>query len=109
MSKPKPRSSPKHKSRRLQELPVIAKEEAMWLSKGMQTGEPVSFTAVESESHPVTRVKGVKSQCHLSFIRSARIRGVLALASLKEDAFTDANISFLHQVAHLSQRSRVWG
>jgi transcriptional regulator with GAF, ATPase, and Fis domain len=45
------------KSRRLQQLPVISKED--------------------------------------------RIRGVLTLASLKEDGFTDANISFLRQVANL--------
>ena len=65
----------------------------MWLLEGMQTGEPVSFTAVESESQPVTRVEGIKPQCRLSLIRRARIGGVLTLASFKEDAFTDANIS----------------
>jgi hypothetical protein len=52
------------KSRCLQQPPVIAKEEAMWLSKVIQTGDLSVSPAVESESHPVTR-EGVKSQCHL--------------------------------------------
>jgi formate hydrogenlyase transcriptional activator len=88
-----------HKSRRLQQPPMISDEEAMWLSKVIETGEPVSLTGMESETHAVAGVGDVKSQCHLPLISRARIRGVLTLASLKENGFTDANISFLRQVA----------
>ena len=56
----------------------------------MQTGEPVSFTAVESESQPVTRVEGIKSQCRLSLIRRARIGGVRIVRRIARDGRADA-------------------
>ncbi|MGA8596215.1 MAG: sigma 54-interacting transcriptional regulator [Bryobacteraceae bacterium] len=88
--------------RRVQQLPAILSEEAIWLSSVIETGEPVRLAGTESEKHPVAGVKGFKSQCHLPLLNRARACGVLTLASLKERGFGDTDISFLRQVASLT-------
>jgi formate hydrogenlyase transcriptional activator len=73
--------------------------EDTWLSKVIETGEPLSFTATELEFHTTASPVGFKSLCHLPLSSRDRACGVLTLASLKEDAFGDADLTFLRQVA----------
>jgi formate hydrogenlyase transcriptional activator len=78
-------------------LPIghLAEGRAVWLSKLIDTGEPLSLTASELEAHAV----GFRSLCHIPLISRARVCGVLTVASSKEDNFADAEIVFLRQVA----------
>jgi formate hydrogenlyase transcriptional activator len=74
-------------------------EDAAWVSKLIKGGEPLSLMATELEAHAEARAEGFKSVCHLPLISRARACGVLTLASLKENAFSDSDIAFLRQVA----------
>src|SRR5438270_10254830 len=53
-----------HRDRRVQQLPIISREEALRLSKIVELGGPVCFAGLESESRPVAGLTGFKAQCH---------------------------------------------
>jgi formate hydrogenlyase transcriptional activator len=88
-----------HRDRRIQQLPLISREEALWLSQVVGPGQSVSFVGAESESRSVAGVTGFKAQCHLPLVNRGRGFGVLTLASLAEAAFPETEIPFLEQVA----------
>jgi formate hydrogenlyase transcriptional activator len=77
----------------------LAEERAVWLSKLIDTGAPVSFTATELEAHAVAYAEGFRSLCHIPLISRARVCGVLTVASSKENNFADDEMVFLRQVA----------
>jgi formate hydrogenlyase transcriptional activator len=87
-----------HRKRRVQQLPLISREEARWLSRVVELGQSVSLVGAESESRSVVGVTGFKAQCHLPLVNRGRGLGVLTLACF-EDAFSEAEIPFLEQVA----------
>jgi formate hydrogenlyase transcriptional activator len=88
-----------HRDRRIQQLPLISREEARWLSRVVELGQSVSFVGAESESRSVAGVTGFKAQCHLPLVNRGRGFGVLTLACFAEDAFPETEIPFLEQVA----------
>jgi len=88
-----------HRDRRIQQLPLISREEARWLSRVVELGQSVSFVGAESESRSVAGVTGFKAQCHLPLVNGGRGFGVLTLACFAEDAFPETEIPFLEQVA----------
>jgi transcriptional regulator with GAF, ATPase, and Fis domain len=88
-----------HRDRRIQQLPLISREEAQWLSRVVELGQWVSFVGAESESRSVAGVTGFKAQCHLPLVNRGRGFGVLTLACFAEDAFPETEIPFLEQVA----------
>jgi formate hydrogenlyase transcriptional activator len=87
-----------HRKRRMDQLPLISREEARWLSRVVELGQSVSLVGAESESRSVAGVTGFKAQCHLPLVNRGRGLGVLMLACF-EDAFPEAEIPFLEQVA----------
>jgi formate hydrogenlyase transcriptional activator len=87
------------KSGRFQNGQLNSGEGAAWLSKLIKSGEPLRLTATELETHAEARAEGFKSLCHLPLISRARACAVITLASLKENAFSDADLAFLRQVA----------
>jgi formate hydrogenlyase transcriptional activator len=88
-----------HRNHRLQQSPLISREEARWLSRVVELGQSVSFAGAESESRSVAGVTGFKAQCHLPLVNRGRGLGVLTLACFAEDAFPETEIPFLEQVA----------
>jgi formate hydrogenlyase transcriptional activator len=88
-----------HRKRRVQQLPLISREEARWLSRVVELGQSVSFVGAESESRSVAGLTGFKAQCHLPLVNRGRGLGVLTLAYFTEDAFPETEIPFLEQVA----------
>src|SRR5690348_6521468 len=78
----------------VQELPLISREEARWLSRVVELGQSVGLVGAESESRSVAGVTGFKAQCHLPLVNRGRGLGVLTLACF-EDAFPEAEIPFL--------------
>jgi formate hydrogenlyase transcriptional activator len=82
----------------VQELPLISREEARWLSRVVELGQSVGLVGAESESRSVAGVTGFKAQCHLPLVNRGHGLGVLTLACF-EDAFPEAEIPFLEQVA----------
>jgi transcriptional regulator with GAF, ATPase, and Fis domain len=87
------------RSHLVQQLPLISREEARWLSRVVELGQSVSFVGAESESRSVAGLTGFKAQCHLPLINRGRGLGVLTLACFAQDAFPEAEIPFLEQVA----------
>jgi formate hydrogenlyase transcriptional activator len=87
-----------HRNRQVQQLPLTSREEARWLSRVVELGQSVSFVGAESESRSVAGVTGFKAQCHLPLVNRGHGLGVLTLARF-EDAFPEAEIPFLEQVA----------
>jgi len=65
-----------------------------------QTGKPARLTREEIAAEPLVAEAGTKSLCMLPLISHERVLGVLGLGSLKEDAFSDDDLSFLSQVAN---------
>src|SRR3954471_8512722 len=88
-----------HSDRRAQQLPLISREEARWLSRVVELGQSVTFVGLESESRPVAGVTGFKAQCHLPLVNRGRRLGVLTLACFAENVFQETEISFLENVA----------
>jgi formate hydrogenlyase transcriptional activator len=86
-------------SGRLQNGHLKPAEQAAWISKLIDTGEPLSLTETELETHALARAQGFKSLCHLPLSSRGCAYGVLTLASSKEDVFGEADIVFLRQVA----------
>jgi len=87
-----------HRNHRVQQLPLISREEARWLSRVVELGQSVSLVGAESESRSVAGVTGFKAQCHLPLVNRGPGLGVLTLACF-DDAFPEAEIPFLEQVA----------
>jgi formate hydrogenlyase transcriptional activator len=88
-----------HRKRRVQQLPLISREEARWLSRVVELGQSASFVGAESESRSVAGLTGFKAQCRLPLVNRGRGLGVLTLARFAEDAFPQTEIPFLEQVA----------
>jgi formate hydrogenlyase transcriptional activator len=88
-----------HRGRRVQQLPLISRDEARWLSQVVELRRSVKFVGPESESRSVAGLKGFKAQCHFPLVNRGRGFGVLTLACFAEDAFPEAEIPFLEQVA----------
>jgi formate hydrogenlyase transcriptional activator len=88
-----------HRDRRVQQLPLISREEARWLSQVVERGQSVSLVGAESESRSVAGLKGFQAQCHLPLVNRGRGLGVLTLASFAEDGFEQTEMSFLAQAA----------
>jgi formate hydrogenlyase transcriptional activator len=84
---------------RVQQLPLISREEGQRLSRVVELGQSVSLFGTESEALSVVGVTGFKAQCHLPLVNRGRGLGVLTLACFAEDAFPEAEIPFLEQVA----------
>ena len=87
-----------HRTRR-QQLPLISREEALSLSRVVELGGSVNFAGPESESRAVAGLTGFKAQCHFPLVNRGRGLGVLTLACSAENAFQQAEIAFLEQVA----------
>jgi formate hydrogenlyase transcriptional activator len=87
------------RSHLVQQLPLISREEARWLSRVVELGQSVSFVGAESESRSVAGLTGFKAQCHLPLVNRGRGLGVLTLACFAQDAFPETEIPFLEQVA----------
>ena len=83
----------------VQELPLISREEALWLSRVVELRRSVKFVGPESESRSVAGLKGFKAQCHLPLVNRGRALGVLTLAFSTESSFHQAEVTFLEQVA----------
>src|SRR5580692_3844977 len=64
-----------------------------------RTGEPSVDGARELASDPVAIELGVKSVCHLPLTSRNRVLGVLAVGSLRENAFSEDDVAFLIQFA----------
>jgi formate hydrogenlyase transcriptional activator len=64
-----------------------------------RTGEPRVDGARELASDPVAIELGVKSVCHLPLTSRNRVLGVLAVGSLRENAFSEDDVAFLIQFA----------
>jgi formate hydrogenlyase transcriptional activator len=88
-----------HDDRPVQQLPIISKEETQRLSKIVERAQTVSFAGVESAAHAVAGLKGFMTQCHFPLVNRGRGLGVLTLAFSTEDAFHQAEVTFLEQVA----------
>jgi formate hydrogenlyase transcriptional activator len=86
------------RNRRVQQLPLICREEGQRLSRVVELGQSVTFVGPESESRSVAGLTGFKAQCQLPLVNRGRGLGVLMLACF-EDAFSETEIPFLEQVA----------
>jgi formate hydrogenlyase transcriptional activator len=88
-----------HDDRRVQQPPIISKEETQRLSKIVEQVQTASFAGVESAAHAVAGVKGFKTQCHFPLVNRGRALGVLTLAFSIEATFHQAELTCLQQVA----------
>jgi formate hydrogenlyase transcriptional activator len=88
-----------HDDHRVQQPPIISKEETQRLSKIVEQVQTASFAGVESAAHAVAGVKGFKTQCHFPLVNRGRALGVLTLAFSTEGTFHQAELTFLEQVA----------
>lgn len=88
-----------HDDCRVQQPPIISKEEAQRLSTIVERAQTISFAGVESAAHDVAGVKGFKTQCHFPLVNRGRRLGVLTLAFSTEGIFHQAELTFLEQVA----------
>src|SRR5919106_238582 len=71
--------------------------------KVFQTGKPLALSGpawLDSEIYQVGAVEGFQSGCFLPLLSRHRVLGVLQLARLQEQAFTQDDGEFLGQVAH---------
>jgi formate hydrogenlyase transcriptional activator len=71
--------------------------------KVFQTGKPLALSGpawLDSEIYQVGAVEGFQSGCFLPLISRQRVLGVLQLARLQEQAFTQDDVEFLGQVAN---------
>jgi formate hydrogenlyase transcriptional activator len=74
-------------------------EEESSAAQVFRTGEPLLLSAHELLQDPVAVKKGAKSVCHLPLIGRSRVLGTLSLGSLRENAFSGDDVTFLTQVA----------
>ena len=88
-----------HGGPRVQQLPLISREEGQRLSRVVERGQSVTFVGPESESLSVAGLKGFKAQCHFPLVNQDRGLGVLALAYFADHALQQTEISFLERVA----------
>ena len=65
-----------------------------------RTGKPANLTEEEIAEEARIVEAGTKSVCMLPLISRERVLGVLGLGSLKENAFSNDDLSFLSQVAN---------
>jgi formate hydrogenlyase transcriptional activator len=68
-----------------------------------QTGKPLALSGpawCDSELHRIGAVAGFQSGCFLPLLSQNRVLGVLQLARLEEQAFTQDDVDFLSQVAN---------
>ena len=63
------------------------------------SGEPILAGAPELADNPVTGDAGIKSSCHLPLTSRNRVLGVLSVGSLRENAFSQDDFTFLTQFA----------
>ena len=71
--------------------------------KVFQTGKPLALSGpawLDSEIYQVGAVEGFQSGCFLPLISRQRVLGVLQLARLQAQAFTQDDVEFLSQVAN---------
>src|SRR2546425_1408535 len=78
----------------------------------LRTGEPIVTGAQELANIPVARELGMKSVCHLPLTSRNRVLGILAMGSVRENAFSQDDVTFLTQFAKAGrdcggQRNRV--
>jgi formate hydrogenlyase transcriptional activator len=88
-----------HRNRRVQQLPLISRGEALSLSRVVKLGRSVNFVSPESESRSVAGLTGFKAQRHVPLVNRGRGLGVLTLAWSAENAFQQTEITFVEQVA----------
>ena len=88
-----------NRNRRVQELPLISREEGQRIWRVVELGRSIHFVGSESESRSVAGLTGFKAQCHLPLVNRGHGLGVLTLACFAEDAFPETEIRFLEQVA----------
>lgn len=69
------------------------------LAQVFRTGEPNFPDAQELANHPIVSALGIKSACHLPLTSRNRVLGVLAVGSLRENAFSQDDVAFLTQFA----------
>jgi len=65
-----------------------------------RTGKVAKLTRAEIASDPAIAAGGTQSLCMLPLISHERVLGVLGLGSVRENAFSDDDMSFLSQVAN---------
>ena len=65
-----------------------------------RTGKLAKLTKEELAEDPRVMASGTKSLCMLPLISHERVLGVLGLGSVRENAFSDDDLSFLSQVAN---------
>jgi formate hydrogenlyase transcriptional activator len=65
-----------------------------------RTGETINLAKEQVAADPRVAAFGLNSQCSLPLLSRGRVLGVLGLASSREAAFLDDDISFLGQVAN---------
>jgi formate hydrogenlyase transcriptional activator len=88
-----------HRNHRVQELPLISREEGQRLWRVVELGQSVSLVGAESESRSVAGLTGFKAQCHFPLFAQDRGLGVLTLAYHAENALQQTEIFLLEQVA----------
>lgn len=64
-----------------------------------RTGEPILDGAWELASDPVARELGIKSLCQLPLTSRDRVLGVLGVGSVRENPFSQDDVTFLAQFA----------
>jgi formate hydrogenlyase transcriptional activator len=88
-----------YRDHRIQQLPLISREEGQRLSRVVELGQSVTFIGPESESRSIAGLRGFKTQCHFPLLAQGRGLGVLTLAYFAENVFPQTEISFLEHVA----------
>ena len=86
-------------NRRVQQLPLVSREEGQRLWRVIELGQSVTFVGPESESRSIAGLTGFKAQHHFPLVTQDRGFGVLTLAYFAESAFQQTEISFLEHVA----------
>ncbi len=69
------------------------------LGRVFRTGEPILDGARELANNPVAEELGMKSVCYLPLTSRDRVLGVLGVGSLRENAFSQDDFTFLTQFA----------
>jgi formate hydrogenlyase transcriptional activator len=69
------------------------------LTQVFQTGEPLLGGARELANNTVAREFGIKSVCYLPLTSRNRVLGVLGVGSVRENAFSPDDVTFLTQFA----------
>jgi formate hydrogenlyase transcriptional activator len=69
------------------------------LTQVFQTGQPILGGARELANNPVAREFGIKSVCYLPLTSRNRVLGVLGVGSVRENAFSPDDVTFLTQFA----------